>query len=204
MKVLAFMGSPRANGNTARLLKDIQELAPKTAEVEIVSLFDYDIRGCTGCMHCQQDTEHFTCVQQDDGNRLLQKIREADAVLYGTPLYGHNYSGQMKTFLDRHTPLFKFVDGKDKAVDEMEILSAIENKPVGLVVSCQGPEEYNTELIQMLFDKFCESSLAKCMGKYVFPFCNPDAARSAYDEKTMQRLFIDLQQVSAEVECKYK
>ena len=192
MKILAFMGSPRGNGNTARLLKRIQELAPKRCEVEILSLLDYEIRGCTGCTHCQQDTEHFTCVQQDDVNRLLQKIREADAVLYGTPLYGHNYSGQMKIFLDRHTPLFKFVAGKDKAVDEMEILSAIENKPVGLLVSCQGPEENNTELIQMLFDKFCESSLAKCVGKYVFPFCNPSSAESAYDEKTIQQVLTDI------------
>lgn len=192
MKILAFMGSPRGNGNTARLLKRIQELAPKRCEVEILSLLDYEIRGCTGCTHCQQDTEHFTCVQQDDVNRLLQIIREADAVLYGTPLYGHNYSGQMKIFLDRHTPLFKFVAGKDKAVDEMEILSAIENKPVGLLVSCQGPEEHNTELIQMLFDKFCESSLAKCVGKYVFPFCNPSAAESAYDEKTIQQVLADI------------
>lgn len=192
MKILAFMGSPRGNGNTARLLKRIQELAPKRCEVEILSLLDYEIRGCMGCTHCQQDTEHFTCVQQDDVNRLLQKIREADAVLYGTPLYGHNYSGQMKIFLDRHTPLFKFVAGKDKAVDEMEILSAIENKPVGLLVSCQGPEEHNTELIQMLFDKFCESSLAKCVGKYVFPFCNPSAAESAYDEKTIQQVLADI------------
>lgn len=197
MKILAFMGSPRGNGNTARLLKRIQELAPKRCEVEIVSLLDYEIRGCTGCTHCQQDTEHFTCVQQDDVNRLLQIIREADAVLYGTPLYGHNYSGQMKIFLDRHTPLFKFVAGKDKAVDEMEILSAIENKPVGLLVSCQGPEEHNTELIQMLFDKFCESSLAKCVGKYVFPFCNPSAGESAYDEKTIQQVLADIHRALA-------
>ncbi len=197
MKVLAFMGSPRANGNTARLLRRIQELAPETDEVEIVSLFDYDIHGCTGCTHCQQDLEHFTCVQHDDGNRLLQKIREADVVLYGTPLYGHSYSGQLKIFLDRHTPLFKFVSGKEKAVDEMEILSAIENKPVGLLVSCQGPEENNTELIQMLFDKFCESSLAKCMGKYIFPLCNPVAAQSTYDEKTIRQVLADLQQTVA-------
>ena len=115
-------------------------------------------------------------------------------VLYGTPLYGHNCSGLLKTFLDRHTPLFKFFGGKEKAVNEMGILSAIENKPVGLIVSCQGPEEYNTEIIKMLFDKFCESSLARCMGKYIFPLCNPEADQSVYDEKVMQRLLADIRQ----------
>lgn len=194
MKILAVMGSPRKNGNTARLLNLVRESMPKEDEMEIVTLVDYDIKGCIGCSRCQTDTEHFACVQHDDANMLLKKIREADVVLYGTPLYGHNYSGQLKTFLDRHTPLFKFVAGKEKAVDEMEILSAIENKPVGLIVSCQGPEEYNTEIIKMLFDKFCESSLARCMGKYIFPLCSSQAGESVYDEKVMRRLLEDIQQ----------
>ena len=196
MKLLALMGSPRKNGNTAELLKQIERTAPENWEVEIITLTDYQIHGCTGCSHCQMDAEHFTCVQHDDANMLLVKIIEADAILYGTPLYGHNYSGQLKIFLDRHIPLFKFVSGKDKAVDEMEILSVIKNKPVGLVVSCQGPEEYNTELIKMLFDKFCESSLTKCLGQYIFPFCNPNVKASYYKEDTLIQIWEDIIQNS--------
>ena len=162
----------------------------------MISLNDFNIHGCIGCSQCQRNTEHFFCVQHDNANLLLQKIIDADVVLYGTPLYGHNYSGQLKIFLDRHTPLFKFVEGSDKAVNEMKILSIIENKPVGLIVSCQEPEEYNTELIQMLFDKFCKSSLARCMGKYIFPFCSPDVTDSVYDEQVIQRLLQDLQEIS--------
>lgn len=126
MKILAFMGSPRKNGNTAKLLNCIKEALPKTDEMEIVSLENCNINGCKGCSACQNDTDHFMCVQQDDVNILLNKIINADCVLYGTPLYGHNYSGQLKVFLDRHIPLFKFVSGQDKAVNEMEILSVIE------------------------------------------------------------------------------
>lgn len=196
MKILAVMGSPRIKGNTAEILNRIKEAAPESYEVEILSLADYSINGCTGCSVCQTDTEHFRCVQKDDVNMLLQKIIKANVVLYGTPLYGHNYSGQLKIFLDRHTPLFKFVSGKENAVNEMEILSAIENKPVGLIVTCQGPEEYNTELIKMLFDKFCESSLAKCMGKYIFPFCGPDTDQSFNDENVIRQVLQDIQQIS--------
>lgn len=199
MNILAIMGSPRHSGNTARLLEKIKAAVPETDEVEVIALSDYAIHGCMGCNHCQNDTEHFACVQQDDGNLLLEKIINADVVLYGTPLYGHNYSGQMKLFLDRHTPLFKFVDGKEKAVDEMEILSAIEAKPVGLIVTCQGPVEYNTELIQMLFDKFCESSLATCMGKYIFPFCGPNPNESEYSDTVIAQILHDLQQSSPAV-----
>lgn len=195
MKLLFIMGSPRTNGNTARILQRIRASVPEAWEVETVLLPSYHINGCTGCCRCQQDTEHFTCVQQDDGNLLLEKVIQADAVLYGTPLYGHNYSGQLKLFLDRHVPLFKFVSGSDKSVDQMEILSIIEQKPVGLIVSCQGPEANNTELIQLLFDKFCESSLARCMGKYVFPFCGSDAGQSFYNEATLQQILEDLRRV---------
>lgn len=192
MKILAFMGSPRKNGNTARLLNCIKEALSETDEMEIVSLTDFKINGCTGCSFCQNDMEHYRCIQQDDVNMLLNKIINADCVLYGTPLYGHNYSGQLKVFLDRHIPLFKFVSGKDKAVNEMKIVSAIEKKPAALVVSCQGPAEYNTELIQSLFEKFCESSLAQCIGKYVFPFCSTDAGLSEYNEETIQAIVRDI------------
>lgn len=192
MKLLAIMGSPRKNGNTAKLLKQIQKYTPENWEMEIIVLTNYQINGCTGCSHCQIDTEHFTCVQHDDVNMLLSKIIKSDAVLYGTPLYGHNYSGQLKMFLDRHIPLFKFVGGKEKSVDEMEILSAIENKPVGLIVSCQGPQQNNTELIQMMFDKFCESSLAKCIGKYIFPFCNPNSNDSHYEKNVLLQIWNDI------------
>lgn len=101
----------------------------------------------------------------------------------------------LKIFLDRHIPLFKFVSGKEKSVNEMEILSVIKDKPVGLIVSCQGPEEYNTERIKILFDKFCESSLAQCIGKYIFPFCSPDASQSDYDEKVIQQVLWDIHQI---------
>lgn len=194
MKLLTIMGSPRKNGNTAELLKQIEKNAPENWEVEMIILTDYHINGCIGCSHCQIDTEHFKCVQHDDVNMLLDKIIEADAIIYGTPLYGHNYSGQLKIFLDRHIPLFKFVAGKDKSVNEMDILSAVENKPVGLVVSCQGPEEYNTELIKMLFDKFCESSLTKCIDKYIFPFCNPNVKDSYYEKDTFIQIWKDIVQ----------
>lgn len=194
--VLAIMGSPRSQGNTASLLKHIAETAPSSCNVEIVALKDFNINGCTGCSHCQKNVNYYECVQKDDINMLLKKIIHADAVLYGTPLYGHNFSGQLKIFLDRHIPLFKFVgrENKAKAVNEMEIVSAIENKPVGLLVSCQGPTEYNTELIQMLFEKFCESSLATCMGKYIFPFCDPNTQNNQYDETLLRQIWSDILQ----------
>lgn len=193
MKITCILGSPRKNGNTSKILETIKKVAPKAYDVEIVLLTDYSINRCLGCSICQKETDKFVCSQNDDGNLLLEKIIDSDIIFYATPLYGHSYSGQLKIFLDRHTPLFKFVDGKEKSVNEMGILSIIEKKPVGLIVSCQGPEENNTELIKLLFDKFCESSLAQCLGKYIFPFCNHNAKESVYDEKVIEQIFSDIQ-----------
>lgn len=123
---------------------------------------------------------------------ILEKIVRADAVLYGTPLYGHSYSGQLKLLMDHRVALFKFVGGADKTVEEMEIQSFIASKPVGLVVSCQGPEKDNTELVKMQFDKFCESSLARCFGKYVFPWCSPDVEETRLSQTTLDVIASDL------------
>lgn len=187
MNILLICGSPRKQGNTAQILRQLS-IALEGETVTMVSLADLHLNGCLGCSACQGDLEKPGCVQQDDVTALLQQVMEADAVVYGTPLYGHSYSGQLKLLMDRHVALFKFVDGGDKAVEEMEILSFIQDKPVALVVSCQGPEEHNTELVAMQFEKFCESSLACNLGTYVFPWCDPNAKESNYSQETLQRL----------------
>lgn len=191
-KILLLSGSPRKQGNTAGILKMIQTQLEDITESEIYYLSDYRINGCLGCSACQKVLDRPGCVQNDDAHILLEKLITADVILYGTPLYGHSYSGQLKVFMDRHVALFKFVAGADKAVDDMKICSFIGGKPVGLLVSCQGPEENNTELVKMQFDKFCESSLTTCFGKYVFPLCVPDAVCSIYSEEIIKHVVDDI------------
>ena len=191
MKVLFICGSPRKNGNTAAIIKQVATGLAESCEAEICHITDYQVNGCKGCNVCQNNLEEPGCVQRDQAAELLNKIIAADAVIYATPLYGHSYSGQLKLLMDRHVALFKFVCGSEKAVDEMEILSFVKDKPVALIVSCQGPEEHNTELIQMQFDKFCESSLARCVGKYIFPWCAPDVSGN-FSEDTLNRIVQDI------------
>lgn len=198
MKILFICGSPRKAGNTARILKSVEAAVSNRHETEICYISDYRINGCLGCNHCQQVLTEPGCVQQDDAARILDKIIRADAVLYGTPLYGHSFSGQLKLLMDRHVALFKFVGGADKAVEEMEIQSFIAGKPVGLVVSCQGPEEHNTELVKMQFDKFCESSLSRCFGKYVFPWSAPNAEETRLSQAVLNAMARDIDGLSTQ------
>ena len=174
----------------------LAEKLKRNHNVEIYCIQDYQINGCLGCNHCQSVLDEPGCVQNDDVTQILDKVISADVVLYGSPLYGHSYSGQLKLLMDRHVALFKFVGGEDKAVDEMEIKSFIEKKPVGLIVSCQGPEENNTELVQMQFRRFCESSLASCIGTYIFPWCSPDVKGSQFSADTLNRIVLDVEELN--------
>ena len=194
MKILFICGSPRKNGNTARIIYQlISKLQYRDDNMEICYITDYRINGCMGCNKCQKVFNTIGCVQTDEALLLLNKIIDADIVFYATPLYGHSYSGQLKLLLDRHVALFKFTDGADKAVEEMKITSFMENKPVGLIVSCQGPKKNNTELVQMQFDKFCESSLATCLGKYIFPFCSTFAENTSLSPDCLTKIMEDIQ-----------
>lgn len=193
MKIISILGSPRKQGNTAKVLDIVQNKLKNISDFEMYCLEDYQINGCLGCSHCQSVFDEIGCIQKDDARRLLHKLIEADVILYGTPLYGHNFSGQLKLFMDRHVALFKFVSGSTKAVNEMQIRSFISKKPVGLIVSCQGPEENNTELVKLQFDKFCESSLTHCLGKYIFPWCDPTTNESQYATDTIQKIISDIQ-----------
>lgn len=196
LKIIFVSGSPRKHGNTAKILEMVSNRIKDTFDIQMCYLTDYQINGCLGCSHCQGVLDKLGCIQKDDTEKLLHQLIDADIILYGTPLYGHSYSGQLKLFMDRHVALFKFVAGSDKGVSEMEIRSFISGKPVGLIVSCQGPEEQNTELIKAQFDKFCESSLTHCFGKYIFPWCDPTAKQSEYSEETLQRIIDDIQHLS--------
>lgn len=110
MKILLINGSPR-EGNTARVL---EALAARLGghDVETLRLGELGIRGCIGCLRCQQDVEHFVCHQTgDDANAVLAKIVAADVVLMATPLYGHCFTAQMKCLDDRMSALMKWVGG---------------------------------------------------------------------------------------------
>lgn len=99
MKVLGFVGSPRARGNTAALVTRALDGAQEAgAEVELVHLPDLSISGCKGCKYCKT---HETCRIDDDMQALYLKIQGADRFIFGTPVYFAQMTGQMKLFIDR-------------------------------------------------------------------------------------------------------
>ena len=100
MKILAIHGSPRTiRSNTRRLAALVLEgAAGSGAETEMIDLTDYHITPCTACEGCSLTG---TCVFDDDVAALVARMQEADAVIFGSPVFIDNISGQMKVFFDR-------------------------------------------------------------------------------------------------------
>ena len=101
MKVVAFNGSPKEAGNTASVLKMVaEELVRNGIEVEIVHVGDKEIRGCMSCYKCVENKNE-KCMIDDEVNEWIQKMKAADGILLGSPVYFSGISGTMKCFLDR-------------------------------------------------------------------------------------------------------
>jgi multimeric flavodoxin WrbA len=100
-KILLVMGSPRQDGNSATLAKQVAAGAEATgAEVETFYLHTMDIQPCTACNACREETGK-DCVIDDDMQTLYPKLRQADALVIASPVYWFTVSGQTKLFMDR-------------------------------------------------------------------------------------------------------
>ncbi len=100
MKILAIHGSPRTIRSTTRRLAGfvLEGAADAGAETEMIDLADYRIIPCTACEAC---TLNGICVNDDDLPALFVRMKEADAIVFGSPVYIDNITGQMKVFFDR-------------------------------------------------------------------------------------------------------
>ncbi|BDG06901.1 flavodoxin family protein [Anaeromyxobacter paludicola] len=102
MKVVAFNGSARKDGNTAILLRRVLgELEREGIETEVVHLAGQPIHGCTGCRRCGARKDRH-CARGDDAvNGFIDKMLAADGVLLGSPTYFTDVSTEMKALIDR-------------------------------------------------------------------------------------------------------
>lgn len=99
MKVLMLNGSPRANGNTALALKEMQQVFEKEGiEVEIIQVGNQAIRGCVACGSCGQTGK---CVFDDVVNDIAKKFEEADGLVVGSPVYYASANATLVALLDR-------------------------------------------------------------------------------------------------------
>lgn len=101
MNVIAINGSPKAEGNTYYGLKIVCEsLENEGISTEIIHVGNKNIRGCMACGACAANKNE-KCVIDDEVNPIIQKLKSADGIIIGSPVYYASMAGTMKCFLDR-------------------------------------------------------------------------------------------------------
>ena len=99
LKTLGIVGSPREGGNTEQYMQHtLKVIADEGIQTELLSLSGKDIHPCTACMTCRNSEN---CSISDDLMPIYQKMKEADAILIGCPVYFQSANALTRAFLER-------------------------------------------------------------------------------------------------------
>jgi len=102
MKVVAFNGSARRDGNTALLIRAVfGELEKAGIATELVQLANRPVRGCTACMQCWERKDGKCVIGGDIVNQALEQMVAADGIILGSPTYFADVTSEMKALIDR-------------------------------------------------------------------------------------------------------
>jgi multimeric flavodoxin WrbA len=115
-KIVAILGSPRKKGLTNTLLSVFKENIDKLSNqegveedqkvsVEILNLVDYKINHCTACDLCLRRPNECPLTETDDMAKIETMMKDADAILVGSPSYFYNVPGILKDLIDRSRPM---------------------------------------------------------------------------------------------------
>ncbi|MBU3183226.1 flavodoxin family protein [Clostridium estertheticum] len=172
MKVYAINGSPRKNNNTATLLQKaldgVKEAAKdKEIETEIINLYDLNYTGCKSCFACKRlgGASYGKCAIKDDIYEVLEKLSQADGIIFGSPIYLSNITGQLQSFLERL--LFP-----NLVYDENYSTIAPKKMPTAFIYTMNAQEELMDKIgYPSIFNKI-ESSLERILTKPLVMYSN--------------------------------
>jgi multimeric flavodoxin WrbA len=102
MKVIAFNGSPRQDGNTTTLIGYLlREIENEGIETELVQLSAKAIHGCIACYKCFENQDRRCAVKNDAANEYIEKMTTAQGIILGSPSYFQAVTAEMKALIDR-------------------------------------------------------------------------------------------------------
>ncbi len=162
-KIVALMGSPRKQGNTAFLLDQVIEGARSAgAEITAFSANKAKVSGCVSCYKCQESSE-YGCVIDDDAQEFLKAAQQADEIIIATPVYWFGPSAQAKRFIDR---FFSFIKS-DKETGAY--VSSLKGKGLTLVTTAGGEAFDGADLLVDMMRRvaqFTEMTYRGTIGAY--------------------------------------
>lgn len=142
MNVLILNGSPRKNGNTSHALRAIEAGLKDRHTVESLNVYDFTFRPCRNCDACKRNGGN--CIQADDTVKVIDKVTDADLIIFGSPVYWWGISAQLKDVVD------KFYSRDDASDGNKPTLRT--KKKIG-IVAC-GADSLSNPEYKLISDQF--------------------------------------------------
>lgn len=150
MRIYAVNGSPRKHGNTATVLMKALEGAtagggPQIG-TELLHLYAYDYKGCISCFECKRlgGRSYGRCAVKDELTPVLEKLAQADGIIFGSPIYFKEISGMMRSFLERFLFQYFVYDREYSSLAPKKMQTAFiytMNVPYAVMTEMQYPEQ---------------------------------------------------------------
>ena len=164
MKIMTILGSPRRQGNTAKVLGWIEEqFRGDGHDVDSANIIDYRVQGCGECMACKKGTVEL-CSISDDANALFQRMAAADLILVAAPIFCWGLPAQIKGLIDRMFCMMDF-DGERAGVPRLH------GKGMALLLTGGGEEANNADLVVSGFRQLVEYLKGRMAGHLYISGC---------------------------------
>jgi len=186
MKIATILGSPRKQGNTAKILGKFEEIVVSRGhEIDRINITEFKINGCIGCEKCQSIIEEPGCIQNDEMLSIFERMIASDVIIYASPLYVWSYTAQIKLLIDRQYCLVK-------NYGKAEYKSFLKDKKVALLVTCGDKLENNADLIPIIFQRESDYTGSIVIGIYIVPSCTTHDVLGPKADEVAKRMAQDV------------
>ena len=172
-KIIILNCGPRKDFNTAQMLKSTAKGAESVgAEVEYFDLYDFNFKGCVSCLNCKRKgaVTNGLCAFRDEITPLLEKCLNADAIIFGSPIYLAYPTGEFKCFIERLIfPCITYL--KDENTGFLKRVLD-KNIPIGIVYTMNLPEDMakvsNYPAVMNTIQSFFELAFGYCESLFAY------------------------------------
>jgi multimeric flavodoxin WrbA len=169
MRIVTILGSPRCQGNTAKVLSWMEEQFQADGhEVDSANILDYRVQGCGECRACKRGTVEL-CSIGDDANALYRRMVAADLVLIAAPVFCWGFPAQIKGLIDRMFCMMDF-DG------ERPDAPRLHGKSMALLLTGGGEETNNADLVIASFQHLVKWVKGRMAGHWFVGGCTTPEA----------------------------